>query len=187
MIHSEQDALDIVSLCIEHDADAALLEGDSLSDDFVKLSTGLAGAALQKFGNYIQVAAAIKGGQNFPARFQEAVSELGARNTFRIFTNPEDAASWLALERGNQMTNTFAFKTTEGRNAVFKAYMTPFLATCGFPMKKSMLTRALGRLLRSRRARRRARFGVAPRQRHEFGHVDRGHGQVFRALQGLCG
>ncbi len=100
LIHSEQDALDIVSLCIEHDADAALLEGDSLSDDFVKLSTGLAGAALQKFGNYIKVAAAIKGGQNFPARFQEAVSELGARNTFRIFTNPEDAASWLCAREG---------------------------------------------------------------------------------------
>lgn len=95
LIHSEQDARDIVSLCIEHDTNAVLLDGDSLSDDFVKLRTGLAGAVLQKFGNYIKVAVTIKSGQNFPVRFQELVSELSTRNTFRIFTNLEDAVSWL--------------------------------------------------------------------------------------------
>lgn len=97
LIRSEQDARDIVSLCIEHDTNAVLLDGDSLSDDFVKLRTGLAGAVLQKFGNYIKVAVTIKGGQNFPVRFQELVSELSTRNTFRIFTNLEDAVSWLLL------------------------------------------------------------------------------------------
>ncbi|MDF1493931.1 DUF4180 domain-containing protein [Caproiciproducens sp. CPB-2] len=95
LFHGEQDALDIISLCIEHDTNAVLLEGDSLSDDFVKLRTGLAGAVLQKLGTYIKVAVTIKDGQKFPVRFQEMVSELSARNTFRIFTNLEDAVSWL--------------------------------------------------------------------------------------------
>lgn len=95
LIQSEQDAHDIISLCIEHDTDAVLLEGDRLSDDFVKLRTGLAGAVLQKFGNYIKVAVAIKGEQNFPVRFKEMVYELNARNAFRIFTNLEEALNWL--------------------------------------------------------------------------------------------
>lgn len=98
LIHKEQDALDIISLCAEHDTNAVVLDGDILSDDFVKLRTGLAGAVLQKLGNYnIKAAVAIKGGQNFPARFQEMVSEHSTGNTFRIFTNLDDAVSWLLV------------------------------------------------------------------------------------------
>lgn len=98
LIHREQDALDIISLCAEHDTNAVILDGDILSDEFVRLRTGLAGAVLQKFGTYnIKAAVAIKGGQNFPERFKEMVSEHSTGNTFRIFTNLEDATSWLLL------------------------------------------------------------------------------------------
>ncbi len=95
LIQSEQDAHDIISLCFEHDTYAVLIEGDSLSEDFVKLSTGLAGAVLQKLGNYIKVAVTIKGKQNFPIRFKEMMFELNNGNKFRIFTNLEEAISWL--------------------------------------------------------------------------------------------
>lgn len=96
LIQREQDAIDIVSLCAEHDTNAVVLDGDILSDDFVKLRTGLAGAVLQKLGNYnIKAAVVIKGGQSFPARFQEMVSEHSTGNTFRIFTNLNDAVNWL--------------------------------------------------------------------------------------------
>jgi len=95
LIQSEQETHDIITLCFEHDTYAVLLEGDSFSDDFVKLGTGFAGAVLQKFGNYIKVAVIIKGNQNYPARFKEMLSELNSRNTFRIFTNSDDALSWL--------------------------------------------------------------------------------------------
>lgn len=96
LIQREQDALDIVSFCAEHDMNAVVLNGDILSDDFVKLRTGLAGAVLQKFGNYnIKAAIVIKAGQNFPARFQEMVSEHSTGNTFRMFTNLNDAVRWL--------------------------------------------------------------------------------------------
>jgi DNA-binding PadR family transcriptional regulator len=98
LIQREQDAIDIVSLCAEHDTNAVVLDGDILSDDFVKLRTGLAGAVLQKLGNYnIKAAVVIKGGQSFPARFQEMVSEHSTGNTFRIFTNLNDAVNWLLV------------------------------------------------------------------------------------------
>jgi len=96
LIRREQDAVDIIALCAEHDTNAVVLEGNMLSDDFVNLKTGLAGAVLQKLGNYnIQAAVVIKGTHNFPARFQELVSELRAGHTFRIFAELEEAASWL--------------------------------------------------------------------------------------------
>lgn len=100
LIQREQDAIDIISLCAEHGTNAVVLDGNTLSDDFVKLRTGLAGAVLQKFVNYnIKAAVAIKGGQNFPVRFQEMASEHSSGNTFRIFTNLEDAVSWLLAQR----------------------------------------------------------------------------------------
>jgi len=95
LIPSEQDARDIVSLCLEHDTYAVLLEGDSFADDFVKLRTGLAGAVLQMFGYYIKVAVVLKGERNFPVRFKEVISELNKGNRFRTFTTAEDALSWL--------------------------------------------------------------------------------------------
>jgi hypothetical protein len=69
LIQDEQEAHDIISLCIEHDVSEVLLEGGNFSDDFVKLRTGLVGAVLQKFGNYIKVAVTIEDKHNFPVRF----------------------------------------------------------------------------------------------------------------------
>ncbi len=94
----EQDAIDIISLCAEYDTNTVVLDGESLSDDFARLSTGLAGAVLQKFENYnIKAAVVLKGGQNFSARFQEMLSEHSTGNAFRIFTYLDDAVEWLLV------------------------------------------------------------------------------------------
>ncbi|HAA09990.1 MAG: DUF4180 domain-containing protein [bacterium] len=50
LIQREQDANDIISLCAEHNTNAVVLDGNILSDDFIKLRTGLAGAVLQGNG-----------------------------------------------------------------------------------------------------------------------------------------
>lgn len=98
LIHREQDALDIISLCAEYDTNTVVLDGDILSDKFIRLRTGLAGAVLQKFENYnIKAAVTMKGIQNFPERFQEMISEHSTGNTFRIFSNLDDAVSWLLV------------------------------------------------------------------------------------------
>ncbi|OGF49253.1 MAG: hypothetical protein A2231_06335 [Candidatus Firestonebacteria bacterium RIFOXYA2_FULL_40_8] len=100
LIQREQDALDIISFCAEHDTNTVVLDGNILSDDFVKLKTGLAGTVLQKLVNYkIKVAISLKGGQNFPVRFQEMISKNGFGNTFRVFTNLKDAVNWLLAKK----------------------------------------------------------------------------------------
>lgn len=101
LIQREQDAVDIISLCVEHDTNAVVLEGNRFSDDFVRLRTGLAGTVLQKLGNYqIKAAAVIEGEHQFPVRFREMVSEHRAGNTFRIFADAEKALDWLLAARG---------------------------------------------------------------------------------------
>lgn len=95
-IQREQDAIDIIALCMEHDTNAVLLDGGVLSDDFVRLRTGLAGAVLQKFVNYnIKAAAVIREGLRFPERFREMVAEYRNGNTFRVFTDQDEAVGWL--------------------------------------------------------------------------------------------
>jgi len=93
LFQREQDAADIISLCVDHDTNAVVLEGDRFSDDFVRLRTGLAGAVLQKLANYqIKAAVVLKGGQHFPERFQEMAAE---HRTFRLFADAEEAVGWL--------------------------------------------------------------------------------------------
>ena len=68
----------------------------ALSDDFVRLRTGLAGAVLQRFVNSnIKAAAVAEEGRSYPERFREMVSEYRNGNTFRVFTDPEEAVEWL--------------------------------------------------------------------------------------------
>ncbi len=96
LFQSERDALDIVALSAGHDANAVILEGDSLSEDFIKLRTGLAGAVLQKFGNYnVRVAVCLRESQRFPAQFRELLRDYGAGRIFQVFANMEDARRWI--------------------------------------------------------------------------------------------
>lgn len=96
LFQREQDASDIIERCMEQDVNAVVLEGRMLADEFINLRTGLAGIVIQKLANYnIKAAVVIDDGQNFPARFQEMVSELSAGNTFRLFNDVESAVNWL--------------------------------------------------------------------------------------------
>jgi len=92
----EQDANAIIEWCVEHDTYAVLLDSGLLSDEFVTLRTGLAGAVLQKFINFsIKTAAVIEEGRELPKRFREMVAEYRARKTFGVFTNSDEALDWL--------------------------------------------------------------------------------------------
>lgn len=52
LVQRESDALDLVALAHEHEADWIALPADALHDDFYRLDSGLAGAVLQKLVNY---------------------------------------------------------------------------------------------------------------------------------------
>ncbi|MBW7474052.1 DUF4180 domain-containing protein [Paenibacillus oenotherae] len=95
-IRSEQDALDLIAACFENDAYLIMLHAEALSDDFLKLSTGLAGQVLQKLVNYrIKTAAVITDELRIKGRFKELLAESNKRNDFRVFGSIVEAEDWL--------------------------------------------------------------------------------------------
>lgn len=95
-LSTEQDAVDLVALCREHDIDYLMLHGEALSEDFFNLRTGVAGRMMQKFITY-----SLKTGVIIPdtsvnkGRFKEMVTESNRSNQFGVFETREDAESWL--------------------------------------------------------------------------------------------
>ncbi|WP_370631480.1 DUF4180 domain-containing protein [Methylosinus sp. Sm6] len=52
LLAAERDASDFVSAALEREAAIAVIPVARLAEDFFRLETGLAGAAIQKFVNY---------------------------------------------------------------------------------------------------------------------------------------
>jgi uncharacterized protein DUF4180 len=98
MIAGEQDALDWVAVCGEHEAPRLLIHAGNLSEDFFDLKTGLAGATLLKFTNYrVRVALVLPPERVTQGRFGEMAREANRRNSeFHVFTGREQALEWLA-------------------------------------------------------------------------------------------
>lgn len=96
LIESEQDALELVGICGEHDTQRLMIHGENLPDDFFQLKTGLAGKILQKFTNYqLKTAAIIPAEKVNQGRFKEMALETNRGQNFRIFENRQDAEEWL--------------------------------------------------------------------------------------------
>lgn len=95
-IKTEQDALELVSLCVEHSIYLLMLHKEALPEEFFDLKTGLAGGVIQKFVNYnIRVAAVIPFEKAQRGKFKNMISEANKGNHFRIFETPDDAEKWL--------------------------------------------------------------------------------------------
>jgi hypothetical protein len=95
-LNTENDALDLIALCGEADTNLLLLHHSTLSDDFFKLRTGVAGKVIQKFVNYhVKVAAVIPEEIIFKGKFKDMVIEANRNNHFRIYENKIDAEKWL--------------------------------------------------------------------------------------------
>jgi PadR family transcriptional regulator, regulatory protein AphA len=94
---NESHALEAVAFCHENGTNLLLLFTECLSDDFFKLSTGLAGAIIQKFVNYGIKTALVLGDEAInQGRFAEMVSEANRGNHFRTFPDRLEAESWFA-------------------------------------------------------------------------------------------
>ncbi|TDL57157.1 DUF4180 domain-containing protein [Paenibacillus dendritiformis] len=95
-LNTEQDAVDLVALCREHDIDFLMLHGEALSEDFFNLRTGVAGRMMQKFITYsVKTAVVIPDPSVNKGRFKEMVTESNRSNQFGVFESREDAESWL--------------------------------------------------------------------------------------------
>lgn len=94
-IQTEQDAMELLTVCFENRIHLLLIHGERLSDDFLNLKTGIAGSVLQKFAMYNIKAAAILDENRTKGRFKEFLIESNKGNVFRSFSNPDDAENWL--------------------------------------------------------------------------------------------
>jgi hypothetical protein len=93
---TERDAMELVDKCKENETSLLMLHADSLSDEFLNVSTGLAEQTLRLF-NEDQVKTAIVIPDDFKANgnFYEFVVESGTDDRLKIFDNRIDAERWL--------------------------------------------------------------------------------------------
>lgn len=94
-ITAEQDAIDLISACGEFETDRLFLPFECLSDDFLDLSTRVAGLFLQKLTNYYIKTAAVIDPARLSERYREFSYESAKGKMFRIFESNEDAVEWL--------------------------------------------------------------------------------------------
>lgn len=97
LLESAEDVIDVLGTCFEHNAHAVLLYGENLTEHFFDLSSGEAGAILQKFRSYhikLAVVASPTGVQQSPM-FREMLIEESKGDDFRVFSDRVAAEAWL--------------------------------------------------------------------------------------------
>lgn len=95
-LSTENDALDLVALCGEHNTNLMMIHYDALSEDFFNLKTKVAGNMLQKLVNYhIKAVTVIPREIIQKGRLREMALETNKGNHFRMYENKEEAEKWL--------------------------------------------------------------------------------------------
>ena len=97
-MHSIDDASLVLEACFSNRARSALLYAPNLTAKFFDLSSGEAGAILQKLRNY-RIRLAIVHSPDSPSlssRFSEMAAEESRGNYFRLFESAEAARDWLS-------------------------------------------------------------------------------------------
>jgi hypothetical protein len=87
----------VVEACFSGGVSSALLYAPNLTEGFFDLSSGEAGAVLQKLRNYrIRLAVVcVPGSVRFSRRFHELVAEESGGEHFRVFESAQMARQWL--------------------------------------------------------------------------------------------
>lgn len=89
----------LVTACLEHGTHRLLLEARQLPPAFFDLRSGFAGELVQKTQNYrIQVAGVFPSEAGYGDRFHEFLLEAKRGQGFRVFTERDEALTWLAGE-----------------------------------------------------------------------------------------
>ena len=94
-IRTEQDALELVSLCGDNETNQLIIHREVLAEDFFKLKTGVAGAVMQKLINYsVKAAIIIPEQDEFDIRFRELALEANKGSQYRFFKSTAEAENW---------------------------------------------------------------------------------------------
>ncbi len=95
---SVEDARGLLEACFSSGVHAALLYPENLTAGFFDLSSGQAGAILQKLRNYHVRLAVVcpPGGAQLSSRFGEVVEEERKGRYFGLFETRQAAREWLA-------------------------------------------------------------------------------------------
>ena len=98
LLTSADDARRVLEACFSNRSRAVLLYADNLTSAFFDLSSGEAGAILQKLRNYgVRLAVVCPHGSvRFSTRFGEMLAEERQRPHFRLFETRREARDWLA-------------------------------------------------------------------------------------------
>jgi len=95
-LSTENDALDLIALCWEHEAHLIMIHYTALSEDFFKLKTKVAGNIIQKFINYgIKAATIMPQDTVQKGIFKEMALETNKGNHFRMYDDKGEAEKWL--------------------------------------------------------------------------------------------
>ncbi len=94
-VQKEQDALTLLSICAENGTNLLLIQGERLSDEFLRLRTGIAGAILQKFTLYNIKTVAVFDKDKARGKFKDFLAESNSGNMFRTYVNFDEAERWL--------------------------------------------------------------------------------------------
>lgn len=93
------DPAGVVVTCIESGARGLLLDQGSLPPEFFDLSTGIAGALVQRLTTYgIRMAAVVPDPTIHSRPFQDFAREASTGRHFRFFPDREQAVEWLSEE-----------------------------------------------------------------------------------------
>ena len=97
LMTSVKDTDLIVEACFSNDVQTALLYAENVTDDFFDLSSGNAGAVLQKLRNYgIRLAVVCPPGSvGFSTRFEEMLAQERQGRYFDVLESRRAALEWL--------------------------------------------------------------------------------------------
>ena len=96
-INRVDDALELVTACIEQQTGRLLIEAGRLPDEFFDLKTRFAGEFIQKLQNYrLRLAIVVPADADHGVRFAEFVREARTGNGFRFFDDRVGAEAWLS-------------------------------------------------------------------------------------------
>jgi hypothetical protein len=101
-IQTENDGLELLSLCAENETNLLLIPAERLSDDFFRLSTGVAGTILQKFVQYGVRAVVVLDNDSIVGSFRDFLAESNRGGMFRAYASFDEAELWLLSDTNNQ-------------------------------------------------------------------------------------